>query len=448
MRIRVKRTARHALRTILAGLLAATDLITRTFDQIVPAPKEGGKQGIPTNVAVGLVVLIPVLIVVVVVGLALSEQGQSDFEVYLERAKAAHQEAMTLSGETCSDPSLRTLWAEVLRLAEQADKYRPNDADVIVIRADARNYLDCIDKVQRRDLVLLHEFERGAELVGPVVNGGIDLFTLDRTNGAIYHDILNERGDALTARGDDPIIWRGQTISSASTLYTVGDLLDIEWLRSGGTAHDNVLIAVDRSGLLVAYSPTFFESAQQLVTGGWQNPIAMAVFRSNVYILDVGANQVWRYVQPAGERLYSSAPEEYFNGAELPDLTGAVDFGIDNDGAIYILFADGTVRKFRRNAQSIAEEQPFFFKESPPGAITSGAALFVDNDPASTSLWIIDPANETLYQTSWSGRYLYGYRPNNVPGAFRELSGLFADAVSRNTMYLVAGNKLYYFRRN
>jgi hypothetical protein len=89
----------------------------------------------------------------------------------------------------------------------------------------------------------------------------------------------------------------------------------------------------------------------------------------------------------------------------------------------------------------------FFFK-NPPGAITSGTALFVDNDPASTSLWIIGPANETLYQTSWSGRYQNGYRPNNVPGAFRELSGLFADAVSRNTMYLVAGNKLYYFRRN
>jgi hypothetical protein len=210
-----------------------------------------------------------------------------------------------------------------------------------MIRADARNYLDCIDKVQRRDLVL-YEFERGAQLVGPVVNGGIDLFTLDRTNGASI-TIFSTSADGLTARGDDPIIWRGQTISSASTLYTVGDLLDIEWLRSGGTAHDNVLIGVDRSGLLVAYSPTFFESAQQLVTGGWQNPIAMAVFRSNVYILDVGANQVWRYVQPAGERLYSSAPEEYFNVAELPDLTGAVDFGIDYDGAIYILFTDGTV---------------------------------------------------------------------------------------------------------
>jgi hypothetical protein len=381
--------------------------------------------------------------------LALSEQGKTDFDVYLDRAKTAHQEAMTLSAGKCDNQALRPLWAEVLRLTEQAEKFRPNDPDVIVIRADARNYLDCFDVVQRRDLVLLHEFERDAELVGPIVNGGIDLFTLDRAHSAIYHDTLNETGDSLTSRDDDPIIWRGQTISSASSIYTVGDLIDIEWLRSGGTAHDNVLIAIDRNGLLIAYSPTFFETAQQLVTGGrWQNPVALGVFRSNVYVLDAGANQIWRYVQPAGERLYGSAPEEYFNGEELPDLSNAVDFGISDEGAIYVLFADGTVKKYRRDVQNIAEEQPFYFKERPPGAITSGAALFIDNDPASASLYIVDHTNETVYETSWSGRFSRGYRPAQDPNAFVHLSGFFADAVSRNNMYVLAGNKLYYFRRN
>jgi hypothetical protein len=448
-RVQIKKTVRDALRAILSGLLAVTDFVTRLFNQIVPTLGEGGRQGIPTNVAVGLAVLIPVVIVIVVVGLALSKQGQTDFEVYLRRAKAAHQEAMTLSNGKCDNQAVRPLWSEVMRLSEQAEKYRPNDPDLIIIRADARNYLDCFDVVQRRDLVLLHEFARDAELVGPVVNGGIDLFTLDRKNGEIYHDTLNETGDAVTSRDEDPIIWTGQTISSASEIYTVGDLIDIEWLRSGGTAHDNVLIAIDRNGLLVAYSPTFFETAQQLVTGGrWQNPVALAVFRSNIYVLDADANQVWRYVQPAGERAYSNAPEEYFNGESLPDLSGAVDLGISDEGAIYILFGDGTVKKYRRSTENIAEEQPFYFKERPPGALTSGVALFVDNDPASASLYIVDRDNETIYETSWSGRFNLGYRPNNDPDAFVNLSGFFADAVSRNNMYVVAGNKLYYFKRN
>ncbi len=82
-RVQIKKTVRDMLRAILSGLLAVTDFVTRLFNHIVPAPSEGGKQGIPTNIAVGLAVLIPVVIVIVVVGLALSKQGQTDFEVYL-----------------------------------------------------------------------------------------------------------------------------------------------------------------------------------------------------------------------------------------------------------------------------------------------------------------------------------------------------------------------------
>ncbi len=141
-RVQIKKTVRDMLRAILSGLLAVTDFVTRLFNQILPAPGEGGRQGIPTNIAVGLAVLIPVVIVIVVVGLALSKQGQTDFEVYLERAKSAHQEAMTLSAGKCDNQAVRPLWSEVLRLSEQAEKYRPNDPDLIIIRADARNYLD------------------------------------------------------------------------------------------------------------------------------------------------------------------------------------------------------------------------------------------------------------------------------------------------------------------
>jgi hypothetical protein len=72
----------------------------------------------------------------------------------------------------------------------------------------------------------------------------------------------------------------------------------------------------------------------------------------------------------------------------------------------------------------------------------------VDNDPASASLFVVDPSNETVYATSWSGRFDKGYRPANLAGAFEQVSGLYADAVSRNNMYVLAGNKLYHFKRN
>jgi hypothetical protein len=354
-----------------------------------------------------------------------------------------------VSDEKCTDPIQRLQWVKVLDLAERAEHYRPNDMQVQVILADARNYLDCFDSVQRRDLKVLHEFPRNANLVGPIVNGGVDLYTLDRANGRIYHDTLNEHGDSLTSRDDDPILWTGQTISSGGETYIVGDLIDIEWLASGGTAHDNVLIALDTSGQLIAYSATFFESAQTLATDNWWvAPRALAVFRSNIYVLDAGADQIWRYLPPAGERAYSSAPEEYFNGDERPDLADAVDFGISDEGAVFILFADGTVRQYsRNNPRGVVEEEPFDIRDAPEGVPQSGTALFMDNDPLSRHLYVVDPAANAIFEFRWGGTFEWGYRPRNVPDAFNNVSGFYADSVVRNNMYVLAGNTLYQFQR-
>lgn len=441
----VRRVLRDLLRLILTALVTVIDFFTGLLDRVLPAPAAGGKQGISTNLAITMAVLIPVLIVVVVLGLVLSGYDRSDFETYLDRAQSTHDEALKLANGNCSNLNLRPLWVETQRLAELAARYRPNDPNVLVIQADAQNYLDCYDDVVRRDLTLLQEFPKDSDLVGPVVHDGIDLYVLDRKSDEVYHNTLNETGDGLTARDETPILRRGQAVG----IYTVGDLIDIEWLRSGGTAHDNVLIALDTNGVLVSYSPTFFASAQQLIIGErWVNPVAIAIFRSNLYVLDTGANQIWRYVPPSGENAYSTAPEEYFNSGVLPDLSLAVDFGISEEGAVYILFQDGIIRKYRRNVQSIAEELPFNYNNNPPGALASGSGLFVYNDPAASSLLILDEQNQTVYETSWAGRYQSGIRPRNLPHAFQGFRGVYADAVVRNNVYVIAGNKLYHFRRN
>ncbi|NLX11216.1 MAG: hypothetical protein GXY36_16330 [Chloroflexi bacterium] len=433
--IGVRRGIWQVVHAVLAALLGVLRGLESALGKVLPEPGADGKQGIPTNVAVGLALLIPIVIVVVVVGLALSNRGQTDFEIYLATAKDAHQDALTRSAGACVDPELRAVWEDVMGLAEQAGKFRPDDIEVLQIQADAQNYLDCFDVIERRAVKLLHQFPEGADLVGPVVQGGIDLFVLDRTSGTVYHDTLNERGDGLTARDDRGIVGRGSAVGQ----YVVGDIFDIEWLPNG-----NVLLAPDRNGVLVTYSSTFFASAHQLVVDArWVDPIAIAVFRSNLYVLDRGADQIWRYVQPAGERRYTSAPEEYFTGSNLPDLSTAVDFGISETGEIFILYADGSVERYLSG-----EPQTFTYNKRPEGTLTSGHALFIDNDPASRSLYIVDGENETIYETSWAGTFGYGYRPLNPTDAFEGISGVFADTVVRNNMYVVAGNQLLHFARS
>lgn len=438
--VTVRRAGRDALRALLSGLLAVFDALQRGLAAILPEPVEEGRQGIPTNVAVSMAIIIPVVIVVAVLGLALSQQGRSEFQNYYDRAKAAHAEALALSGTTGCPINTRPKWEEVMWLVDQAREFRPDDLNVLQIRADAMNYLDCFDRVQRRDLTVLHEFSNDADLAGPIVHNGVELYVLDRNADAIYHDTLNETGTGLTSRGDTPIIRRGQAISG----FTVGEIIDIDWLRSGGTTHDNVLIALDENGVLIAHSWTFAESAQQLVIEQrWINPVAMAVFRENLYVLDTGANQIWRYVPPIGERRYSSAPDEYFTGEARPDLSNAIDLGISETGEVFVLFADGAVGRYLSG-----NPQEFEYSLKPEGAIQSGVSLFVDNDREARTLFIVDPETEAIYETSWAGTFQRGFRPRNLPDAFESVSGVYADSVERNNLYVLAGNKLYHFPRN
>jgi hypothetical protein len=444
--VTARRSVRDALRAILNGMLNVTRFFQKMLDKILPKPGADGKSGIPTNIAAGVAIVIPITIVLVVLGLVLSKQGQSQFERDLEHAQKAYNEARQLSGDSCTDKTLRPAWVDVLALANQARRYRPNDPEAQRIRADAMNYLDCFDHVWRRELTRLYDFPDDAELVGPILHANsVDLYTLDRHNGVLYHHTLNDVGDRLVSETDTPL-QSGQAVGS----YVIGDMFDIEFLRSGGTPYNNVLIALDRSGLLISYSQTFYDSAQQLVTENrWVSPVAMAGFEVNLYVLDPGADQIWKYVPTPGDNRYSNAPEEYFTGAERPHLEGAIDFGISSsEGSVYILFQDGHVERYRRNAQGGVDTQPFAYNNLPDGALTSGRALFVDNDSESQSLYVVDDINQTIYESSFAGKINYGYRPRNDPNAFRHVSGLYADSVRRNNMYVVAGNSLYHFNRN
>jgi hypothetical protein len=165
----------------------------------------------------------------------------------------------------------------------------------------------------------------------------------------------------------------------------------------------------------------------------------MAIWRLNLYILDPPAQQIWRFVPLDG--LYSELPEEYFSGDARPDLTRAIDFGIDEDGSIYVLFNDGTISKFRGGVQ-----QPFDLFNLPEGAMTSGSSVFVSNNPISRGLLVTDVQTETLYTMSLGGTINVGYRPLNELRAFQQLSGAALNPET-NSIYVLAGEFLYQMPR-
>ncbi len=406
------------LQRLILKLAAGLAALRRILDRILPEPEPGKPPVLPTPLAAAAAILIPVAVVLLVVMVSLNTRDETAFEHCLSQAQIAlgvAEDIRTNGGENEQEA-----WFGVLEVANRCLPRRPEDPLMLEIRDTAQARLDEFAKVVRCPMVPLRRFEPGADLRGPILRNGVDLYTLDVERSILYRDTLNEVGNALISEGD-VIVQRGEAIGDV----TIRNLVDIEWLTEGSVARGSVLIALDKRGVLVTYSPTFPPAmAHQLVGADrWIDPEAIATWQGKLYILDPPANQVWRY-QPSGGT-FPSAPEEYFVGDVRPDLTNAVDIAIDQTGNVFILNEDGTLLKYYSG-------EPQFFQFSAlsnggVGSLGSANAMYLDTGLISPGFYILDKVTQTFHETTLGGTRIQSYRaPSGT--SFRDLSGLAVDA--------------------
>jgi hypothetical protein len=425
----------------LSGLAESTEKLSET---ILPEEEEDAPPRYPllSNLLVLLAVLLPLGITIAVVGLVLSQAGTTAYELcrdaVLQRRDAARQLTPEQTG-IISEESIaraREQWALVLEEAQACEEERPGDEEMLYTAGEAQNNLDRFDRITRRTVSLLRRFPPQADLRGPISSNWITLYTLDRAGDAVYEDILSATGENLVQVSQTPLIFRGQNIGGE----IVGELVDITWLVRGGlpSGNTNVPLALDESGLLIWYSEVFGENEtlRLVLPTTWGRPVALVAWRLNLYILDPLAQQIWRYVPNAG--LYSEVPQEYFTAeVDRSALSQAVDFDIDEEGSIYVLLADGRIKKYRGGV-----EQTFALFNLPRGALATASSLAVDNNPLTRGLLITDPASGTLYTVSLGGTVNTGYRPLNQLDALQGISGALVNP-STNSIYLLARDSLY-----
>ena len=426
-------------------LVNVADAISTTGDKIFPEEKAQSRR-IPwlSNIVQILALLIPIILVIVVVSLALSQQGTTAFEVCRLDVLEIRDAARLISPpgqplEPERETQARAAWLTVRDEALACQRKKPGDIEMGQTAGEAQNFIDLFDGVIRREVVAIRDFGAGADLRGPITGNWIQLYTLDRASDAVYEDILNPGDGRLVGIGEAPVIAKTQNIRGR----IVGDLIDMTWMERGGLSggQSNVPVVLDQSGLLVWYNTTFTQAdlMQLPLPITWSNPVAIATWRLNFYVLDAGAQQIWRYVPNSGE--YLDAPEEYFAGTERPDLENAIDMGIDEDGNVYVLFKDGRIRKYLGG-----EEQPFTLYEVPQEALGAASSLFVDNDPISRGLLVTDPNNEAVYVLTLGGSFIWGYRPLNDLDAFNDISGTLGNA-EFGLLYILAGHRMYSIQR-
>ena len=409
---------------------AAVPAETDAEAEAAPPPRRGFSLG-------GSVLLIPVALVMGVWLLWLGGTGASEFELCADEVNRAAAVARNIASSDVN--GTLSAWNATLLAIEDCEVLRPGEEEMAAVRREGQSIIDRLYDIERRQMTPIEAFPNAS--LTRVVLRGEDLYVLDDNNDQVYRVTLNQPGTGILPNSRQPITRMRRNASVGQ--FTVGDLIDITWAESGaGLTQGNVLIALDRSGLVIEYSPTFLTQGVQRLLGveNWVNPIRFQAWEGRLYILDPGANQIWRYDPSGGS--YPGAPLEYFTGTARPNLANAVDFAIDNNGRVYILFREGVITLFRGGQQ-----QDFRFAGFPANqTLRDVDAMFFNLNPISPGIYLVSQATRTVFETSQAGTFFNSFRPFDE-SLFEQLHNVIVDD-SRGMIYALSGNAILGFSKS
>jgi hypothetical protein len=411
----------------------------KILDIVMPQPKPGQKSIWSSPAMAGLTIFIPLLVVIMVVALWLGNGDKSVFDLCVEEADEASQSARGIASSDV--PGTLAAWNAVVKVVESCNAIRPGDVQMQALMAEAQLIIDHLLQIDRRQPLVLTSFANAG--LKRIVQQGDDIYVLDDTNDLVYRVKLTADGRAIIPGTQQPI--QSMRRTAAVEEFQIGDLLDIIWADdSAGLSQGNVLLGLDRNGVLIECPPRFLESlscdAQQLPdVDAWVDPASMFIWQGRIYILDPGANQIWRY-EP-GPGAFTNRPTEYFIGEARPDIRRAIDFAIDETGHIYLLMADGVLERF-----DSGDQVPFGYASFPENfEINSADGLFLNTDPIAQGLYLVSQANRTIYETTLAGTFIAAYRANEED-LFDSVSDVVVD-VNLGMIYALSGNSILAFER-
>ncbi|MGJ3237314.1 MAG: hypothetical protein ACFE0Q_01270 [Anaerolineae bacterium] len=389
------------------------------------------------------VLAIPTVLVITVLLSWVGNVGETVYEECFGRAN----DGAILARELPSDnrDSLLTAWTATLRIVDECKQYRPEyiDPSLNAIRDEAQFAVDTMSGITRRTARPIWVSQAtNANIRELVLQGVSSLYAFDNVNNVVYRLQLNESGDSVISQ--QPIQF--MSIGARVEGNTLGSMVGIAY-----DSQRDRITTLDENGLLVTCRPLSINQcdSQQLV--GFEvitNPTRIAFWQNNLYVLDTGAQQVWRF-QPIGATdNFANPPTEYYQGAvRPPNLDQAVDFAIGSpnsniNGNLFTLFADGTMsRYFSGNAQGFAFSGFPLGLETPEEATTQ--AMYLNDSNLFTGFYVISRPARTIYYTTTAGTFQSAYRINDET-LFERLNDVVADP-EQSIVYVASGNGILAF---
>ncbi len=413
----------------VAGRLAGVLLFFgEVFQRIFPLPATAPSRRASSGTLILAVLLIPLIIVSIVVLSWVSNLGETEFEQCLgklqETANLAH------SIDTSNRRSVTSAWNATLHVAEACDVMRPGDPTVASVRDEAQSLIDTINNVKRREAVPLINFEDAS--ISRLRIQGTDLYALDGRNDQVYHIKLSDNG--TEAIQDEPVA--KMRLGANHQGFTIGQITDIAF-----DDHSGDLATLDENGTLLRCAPQFVftcDVQRILESESWQQPSALTIWDRKLYILDSEEGQIWRY-DPSGSS-YASAPREYFAGSARPNLRDVVDFTIGTDGHLYLLYADGVMKRYFGGS-----EVPFTFSgfnegSDPSTVLTEG--FYLNDSPFAPGFFLISRSTRTIFETTAAGTFMDSYQAFDQDKL--ELMSAVVAYPEQNILYVASGNTIFH----
>ena len=411
------------------------DGLLRLVDRMIPTPPDGKKGWLSSPLAAGVALLFPIIVVVLVVLFWVSGTGTTEFDQCIERANTT---ATTARNIASSDLTGRLAgWNAVLAVAVECEELRPGDPAVVAMRVEARGALDQMQNITRRAMTPIYTFPNA--MLTQVVLQGLDMYVLDSANQQVYRVSLATDGMSVAPGSYAPI--PAMRRSGKVVNFDVSDLIDIAWADNGaGLAASNVIVALDKNGILIACPPRFLQdcSAQELLGHEtWKTPTAIQFWQGRLYLLDPGANQIWRY-DPVGGA-FSGVPLEYFSGTNRPDITSAMDFAIHTAGDLYLLTENGVLARFRGG-----EQQDFAFSNFDTQRLSAPTGMFMNTNPIAQGFFFAERGQRAIFETTMAGTLTYVYHAE-IDQQFAQLANSVADT-NLGIVYALSGDTVYAFQ--
>ena len=427
------------LRRMMPGRLAAPQIPVKPSSTTAEKPPARKQSQTPARSAsvqkllVAVAVAIPIIVAIVVL-VAWIQRGQAQRSVQ----EALWQQASTYWEQARVDTDIalaRTHLASAQQFVDELLINEPERADAQELRKKILARLDLVNQVRRINWIgKLTSYPSDAKLTRVVVQGA-HIFVMDRHNGHVYHHRMDDQlQNALDPASTATIlVSRGDQVANV----VVGDLVDMVWMPTGPSRQKASLVILESNGWLLDYDPATKQLIPLKVADieAWEYAKLVGSHSGRFYVLDSTANSILRYdPTPDG---YNSPPYNWLQ-AEA-DLAGVVGMAIGD--SIYLLYADGAIRKF-----STGEADTFDISDwdTPP---RNPASIFTRTPAETRWIYVADRGNSRIVQSSKDGQFEQQFRlaDETVSESGDALAGatdLFVDEITGHA-YVLSGRDLY-----